>query len=122
MSIRLEVVVLLLKKHRYSGYILFESLVALSVVTVILLQLIPLTLFVETKKQENRDKLEVYRYLSELASGFYFHGQVEFGHKKSSNVEIVARGTYTGEQLKQVVLEMDGETFEIVWYSEEEKK
>lgn len=113
---------MLLKKHRYSGYILFESLVALSVVTVILLQLIPLTLFVETKKQENRDKLEVYRYLSELASGFYFHGQVEFGHKKSSNVEIVARGTYTGEQLKQVVLEMDGETFEIVWYSEEEKK
>lgn len=120
MCIRLEVVVLLLKKRNYSGYILLESMIALGVVTLILLQLIPLTIFVESKKQENREKLEVYRYFSELASSFYYYGQVDFAIKKSNGVAISAKGSYTTEQLKEIELEMAGETFEIVWLSESE--
>ncbi|WP_314063683.1 hypothetical protein [uncultured Vagococcus sp.] len=110
---------MLLKRGKYSGYILLESMVALALVTVILLQLIPLTVFVENKKQEHRDKLEVYRYFNELASSFYYHGRVEFVNKSSNGLEISAKGRYTEEQIKSLVLEMDGESFEICWLSEQ---
>lgn len=122
MCIRLEVGALSLKRSKHSGYILLESMVALVVVTLILLQLIPLTIFMETKKQENRDKLEVYRYFSELANSFYCHGRVEFANKRSNGLEISAKGSCTTEQIKSIVLEMEGETFEIIWLSEEEGK
>ncbi|MBP1043521.1 hypothetical protein I6N95_21070 [Vagococcus sp. BWB3-3] len=112
---------MLLKRSKYSGYILFESLLAFAVATLILIQLIPLILFMEEKKQHNRDKLEVYRYFSEIANGFYSHGKADLTGKKSNGLLISAQVIDTVEQMRGIELEMAGEQFEIIWLSEREE-
>lgn len=110
---------MLSKRGSYKGYVLFESILALTLVSVILLQLVPLIIFVETKKQENRKKLEMYRYATELARSYHYNESVEFGDKQSYGQVISADGFFTEGDLTKIMLEMEGEVVEIELLSRE---
>lgn len=114
-------VALLLERAKHRGYILFESLLALGVVFLVFLMLMPLTVFIETKRNQNRHKLEVYRYFSELAGGYQHQGTLTFPPKELNDLTITAAGKRTVEGgIREIYLELEGERFEIIWLWEQE--
>lgn len=112
---------MLFARHKHSGYLLVESLLALSVVSLILLLLLPLTLFVETRKKVNREKIEVYRYFSELAGAYRYQGTSVFQPKEVNGRFILVESQQNEERLTAIELEWEGEQIEIIWLSEKEE-
>lgn len=107
----------MLKKsyQHHEGYLLLESLVALSVVIFLLVSLLPLFIFMAHQRTSQREKLEATRYLMELSEMATEQLIVPADHQKESN-GLVQTGNIMREQ-QQVVgvrVEAKGKTYAIL--------
>lgn len=106
---------MLKKKIDNQGYILLESCLAFMLVTVLLIEIIPLVVSLKQFQREGQQRLEVYRYFSELALDYQVYGELELGEKVSNQTVIRADGNYSTMRVESIKLEVGEQIYTIQW-------